>query len=189
MAKDFEHANSSSHRIGGFTTYMKTRLLNLTLAGLLTVGGTCAALAQDAAPQPPDQNQSAPPAQDQSAPPAQGMGHRGMRMDPDRQLERLTRELNLTTDQQTQIKPLLVERQQKMQSLFQDQSVAPEDRRTQGRTIMQGTNNSIKALLNDDQKQKFEAMQDRMRRNGPGGGPSGATPLPPPDGSAPQPQN
>ena len=179
MAKDFEHANSSSHRIGGFTTYMKTRLLNLTLGGLLTVGGFCAALVQDATPPPPEQNQAAPP--------AQGMGHRGMRMDPDRQLERLTRELNLTTDQQTQIKPLLVERQQKMQSLFQDQSVAPEDRRTQGRTIMQGTNNSIKALLNDDQKQKFEAMQERMRSNRPDGA-GGAMP-PPPDGSAPQPQN
>ena len=54
------------------------------------------------------------------------MGGRGMRMDPDRQLERLTRELNLTTDQQAQIKPLLVERQQKMQALFQDQSAAPK---------------------------------------------------------------
>jgi len=110
-----------------------------------------------------------------------------MRMDPDRQLERLTRELNLTTDQQTQIKPLLVERQQKMQALFQDQSAAPEDRRAQGRSIMEGTNNSIKALLNDDQKQKFEAMQQRMRHNGPMGGPG--APPPPPEGSAPQPQN
>jgi protein CpxP len=159
---------------------MKTRLLNLTLGGLLTIGGTCAALAQDAPAPPSDQNQAAPP--------AQGMGHRGMRMDPDRQLERLTRELNLTTDQQTQIKPLLVERQQKMQALFQDESVAPEDRRTQGRTIMQGTNSSIKALLNDDQKQKFEAMQERMRSNRTDGASGGAAPPPPPDGSAPQPQ-
>jgi hypothetical protein len=180
MAKNNEHAHGSSRRIGGFTTYMKTRLLNLTLGGLLTIGGTCAALAQDPPPPTPDQNQAAPP--------AQSMGHRGMRMDPDRQLERLTRELNLTTDQQTQIKPLLVERQQKMQALFQDQSVAPEDRRTQGRTIMQGTNSSIKALLNDDQKQKFEAMQERMRSNRPDSGPGGAAPPPPPDGSAPQPQ-
>jgi len=159
---------------------MKTRLLTLALGGLLTVGGAGAALAQDTPPPPPDQNQAGPP--------QQGMGRRGMRMDPDRQLERLTRELNLTTDQQTQIKPLLVDRQQKMQALFQDQSAAPEDRRTQGRTINEGTNNSIKALLNDDQKQKFDAMRDRMRRNGPGGGPGGPPP-PAPDGSAPQPQN
>jgi protein CpxP len=162
-------------------TYMQPKLLTLALGGLLTLGSTCAVLAQDTPPPPPDQNQAGPP--------AQGMGRRGMRMDPDRQLERLTRELNLTTDQQAQIKPLLVERQQKMQALFQDQSAAPEDRRTQGRTIMEGTNNSIKAVLNDDQKQKFEAMQERMRRNRPDGGPGGAAPPPPPDGSAPQPQN
>ena len=159
---------------------MKTRFLTLALSGLLTVGGTCAALAQDTPPPPPDQNQAAPP--------ADGPHGRGMRMDPDRQLERLTRELNLTTDQQAQIKPLLVERQQKMQALFQDQSTAPEDRRTQARSIMQATSNSIKAVLNDDQKQKFEAMQERMHRNGPGGG-SGATPPPLPDGTSPQPQN
>jgi periplasmic protein CpxP/Spy len=112
-------------------------------------------------------------------------------MDPDRQLQHLTSELNLTSDQQTQIKPLLVERQQKMQALFQDQSVAPEDRRTQARSIMEHARDSIKAVLNDDQKTKFDAMQNRMRHNGQGGGPgtgSGTTP-PPPDSSSPQPQN
>lgn len=159
---------------------MKTRFLTLALGSLITLGSTCAALAQDTPPPPPDQNQAGPP--------ADGPRGRGMRMDPDRQLQRLTRELNLTSDQQEKIKPLLVERQQKMQALFQDQSAAPEDRRTQGRTIMEGTNNSIKAVLNDDQKQKFDAMQERMRRNRPMGGP-GEAPPPPPDGSAPQPQN
>ena len=159
---------------------MNNRYLTLALGGLLTLGSTCAALAQDTPPPPPDQNQAGPP--------PQGPGGRGMRMDPDRQLQRLTRELNLTSDQQDKIKPLLAERQQKMQALFQDQSIAPEDRRTQGRTIMEGTNNSIKAILTDDQKQKFDAMQERMRRNRPIGG-NGGPPPPPPDGSAPQPQN
>ena len=153
----------------------------MALGGLLTFGGTLAALAQDTPPPPqPDQNQAGSP--------TQGPGPRGMRMDPDRQLQRLTSELNLTTDQQTKIKPLLVERQQKMQALMQDQS-APEDRRTQARSIMEGTNNSIKAVLNDDQKQKFETMQERMRRNRGMGGPAGAAPPPPPQGSTPQPQN
>jgi protein CpxP len=146
---------------------MQTKLFTMALAGLLTFGVT-GAVAQDIPPPPQDQSQAGP-------------GGRGMRMDPNRQLERLTRELNLTSDQQTQIKPLLVERQQKMQALFQNQSLAPEDRRTQMHTIAEGTNNSIKALLTDDQKQKFDAMQQRMRRNGPGG-------PPPADGSAPQPQ-
>ena len=148
---------------------MQIKLLTLALGGLMALGTTAAAVAQDTPPPPPDQNRAGP-------------GGRGMRMDPNRQLERLTRELNLTSDQQNQIKPMLFERQQKMQALMQNQSLAQEDRRTQMRTIGEGTNNSIKALLTDDQKQKFDAMQQqRMRRNGPGG--------PPPEGAAPQPQN
>ncbi|MGA8088453.1 MAG: hypothetical protein WCA10_14185, partial [Terracidiphilus sp.] len=122
-----------------------------------------------------------PPDQNQAGPPPEGRGGRGMRMDPNRQLERMTRELNLTSDQQEKIKPLLLERQQKMQALMQDQSVSQEDRRAQMRTIMEGSNNSVKAILTDDQKQKFEAMQQQRRRHG---GPGG----PPPDGGAPQPQ-
>ena len=75
------------------------------------------------------------------------------------------------------------DRQQKMQALMQNESLSQEDRRAQARTISEGTNNSIKALLTDEQKQKFDAMQANMRRGGPGG------PPPPPNGSSPQPQN
>ena len=157
---------------------MHRKLFTLALSGLLTLG-TSAILAQDNPPPPPDQNQAGPP--------PDGARGRGMRMDPDRQLARLTRELNLSSDQQDKIKPLLVDRQQKMQALFQDQSLAQQDRRRQMRTIAEGTNNSIKALLNDDQKQKFDAMQERMRHSRREGGPGGPPP-PPPDASTPQPQ-
>jgi periplasmic protein CpxP/Spy len=152
---------------------MQTKLLSLALGGVLALGISGAAFAQDTPPPPPpDQGQAAPPPE---------AGGRGMRMDPNRQLERMTRELNLTSDQQEKIKPLLVERQQKMQALMDNQSLSREDRRAQMRTIAEGTNNSIKANLNDDQKQKFEEMRQRMRRGGPGGPPSdGAAPPPPP---------
>jgi protein CpxP len=157
---------------------MQSKLLPIALGGLMALGVTGVSRAQDTAPPPPDQNQAGPPP-----------GGRGMRMDPDRQLERLTRELNLTTDQQSQIKPLLVDRSQKMQALMQNQSLAQDDRRTQARAIMETTNSSIKALLNDDQKQKFDAMRANMRHNGPGGGFGGqGAPPPPPDSSSPQPQ-
>ncbi len=92
-------------------------------------------------------------------------------MNPDRQLERLTKELGLSSDQQAQIKPLLVDRQQKMQALFQDQSLSQDDRRQKMRSIGEASRASIKALLTDDQKQKFDAMQQHMRRGGDGGAP------------------
>jgi Spy/CpxP family protein refolding chaperone len=151
---------------------MKTKLIHMALSGLLALGVTAVASAQDTPPPPSDQTQAGPP-----------QGGRGMRMDPDQQLAHLTSALSLTTDQQSQIKPLLVDRQQKMQALMQNQSLSQEDRRAQARTISQGTNNSIKAILTDEQKQKFDAMQANMRHGGPGG------PPPPPSGSSPQPQN
>ncbi len=105
-----------------------------------------------------------------------------MRMDPDRQLEHMTKELGLSADQQSQIKPLLVERQQKMQAIFQDQSLSREDRRARMQAIRTDSQSKIEAVLNDQQKQKFEAMQQHMgRRGGENGGP-------PPPQAPPQPQ-
>ena len=101
-------------------------------------------------------------------------------MDPNRQLEHMTQALDLTADQQSQIKPVLVDRQQKLQALFQDQSMSEDDRRAKARSVVEESNSKIESVLNDQQKQKFAAMQQHMRR-GPGG--------PPPAGAPPQPQN
>lgn len=149
---------------------MQIKLTHLALSALLIAGVTGAALAQDNPPPPPDQGQGGPPPG----------GGRGMRMDPDRQLARLTQELNLTADQQAQIKPMLVDRQQKMQALMQNQSLSQDDKRAQGRTIMEGSNKNIKSVLTDEQKQKFDAMQERARRQMQGGPGGGGPPPPPP---------
>jgi len=98
-----------------------------------------------------------------------------MRMDPDRQLQRMTRELGLTADQQNQIKPLLVDRQQKIGAIFQDQSLSRPDRRARMQSIREDSRSKIEAVLNDQQKQKFESMQqERGRRGGWQGGGEGA---------------
>jgi protein CpxP len=141
---------------------MRNQLFTLALGGLLTLGATGAAVAQDNA-QPQDQGQQ---------------GHGPRRMNPDRQLEHMTKELGLSADQQSQIKPLLVDRQQKVEALFQDQSVSGEDRRAKMQSIRQETQGKIEAVLNDQQKQKFEAMQERMRGRGGPGAPSEGAPQP-----------
>lgn len=137
---------------------MRNKLFTLAMAATLALGVSGAALAQDTPPPPPDQ--------------AQGQQGRGpMRMDPDRQLEHMTKELDLSADQQSQIKPVLVDRQQKMQAIFQDQSLAREDRRAKMQAIRAESQAKIEAVLNDQQKQKYEAMQQHMGRRGGENGP------------------
>jgi len=127
---------------------MRTTLCTLALAGLLSVAGG-AALAQD---------NTAPPAPQEG----HGYGHRGM-MNPDEQLKHLTKQLDLTADQQTQIKPLLENQQQQAMQLRQDQSLSQPDRRTKMMAIHEDTKSKIEAVLNDTQKQKYEAMQAKMQ--------------------------
>jgi periplasmic protein CpxP/Spy len=133
---------------------MRNTLFTLALGGVLAFSATSALYAQDnTAPAPQEQQQG-----------QWGHGHR--QMDPDRQLAHMTRALDLTADQQTQIKPILADRQQKMQALFQDQSLSREDRHSKMQAIQQDTKGKIEAVLNDQQKQKFESMHQRGPRGG-----------------------
>jgi len=109
-------------------------------------------------------------------------GH-GQPMTADQRLQMMTKQLNLTTDQQEKIKPLLESESQQMQTLRQDSSLSREDRMTKMQQIRQSTNDQIKSSLNADQQQKFEQMMSHQGhgRGGPGG-------TPPPAGSGPPPQ-
>ena len=141
----------------------------LLLAGILALTCTAVWAQNDAAP---------------AGPPAGQMRQRG---NPERELQQLTHRLDLTADQQAQVKTLLAERTQKMEALrgaapSADTSSAPS-RREQMEAIRNDTDTKITALLNDDQKTKFAALQqerkERMeRRQGPGAG--GDNPPPPP---------
>jgi periplasmic protein CpxP/Spy len=144
-------------------------------AGLLLAAGAVAmvlpsmAHAQDTPPPPP-------PAGQQGPPPG---GGRGM-MDPDRRVQRMTQELNLTADQQTSIKAILVDGQKKMMDLRQNSSMSQDDRRTQMMALRTDQDTKIKAVLTADQKTKYDAMEQQMR-NRMGGGPGGPGGPPPPN--------
>lgn len=141
---------------------MKKTLCSLVLAGLLTIGVT--AYAQDNSAQPP----ASGPASGQEQ--GNGGGHRGM--DPDQQLQHMTKALNLSADQQGQIKPILQSQHDQMMQLHQDQSLSREDRMAKAKSLMTDSHSKIEAVLNDQQKQKFEEMQQKMQaRRGQGGPP------------------
>jgi Spy/CpxP family protein refolding chaperone len=121
-------------------------------------------------------------APEQGAPQADGGGHHHGRGfgDPDQRLAHMTKRYNLTADQQSQIKPLLQDEQQQMQSLRSDTSTPREDRRAKMQSIHQASTQKIEAVLTDEQKQQYEADQQkfesRRAEHGHGGGDGGAPP-------------
>ena len=85
--------------------------------------------------------------------------------DPQRQIARLSRKLQLTPAQAAKIEPILQNRQQQMQQLRADNTLAPRDRRAKMRSIMQDSNTQLQAVLTDNQKQQYQQMeQQAMQR-------------------------
>ena len=157
---------------------MQKRMLCLALSTVFSIG-TALAVPQDAPP-PPTASQD-------QAPPPDG-GGRGPRQapDPDRMVQQMTRQLKLSDDQVTQIKPIVVDQMNQMMAIRSDNSVAPRDRMTKMMALREEAGTKIKAVLTPEQRTQYDAMQqqqmDRMRqrRQGGGNGPGGP---PPPDGS------
>lgn len=129
-------------------------------------------------------------AQDASAP-AAGQGTeqgppQGGRRNPaemeQRRLEMMTKQLGLTPDQVTQVKGIMDAQRQEMMA-NRSSSASPEDRRAQMMAARDATQGKIRAVLTEEQKPKFDAMEAKMKarmqeRNGGQDGP----PPPPPSG-------
>ncbi len=116
-----------------------------------------------------------------------GMRQRGNN-NLERELQQLTEVLALNQAQQSQVWTLLKERRRQMQALRRsarsDQAdEAPGANFQQALAILQDCNAKIRALLNDDQKAKFDDWQEqRMERwsNRRGEGAPAAAPAPAP---------
>ncbi len=151
---------------------------HLALTGLLFLGTSASVvLAQAAAPAAPD-----------APPPPPGMhGHHMMAQNPDKQLAHMTAKLNLTADQQAQIKPILQDRNTQMMALHSDTALAGPDKMAKMKSINQDTHAKIEAVLTDEQKKQWaemqaqqrERMQQHMQEHGGGMG-MDAPPPPPP---------
>jgi hypothetical protein len=101
-------------------------------------------------------------------------------MDPDQRLAHMTKRYNLTADQQSQIKPILQDEQQQMEAMHSDTTTPREDKRAKMMSVHEASTQKIEAVLNDQQKQKFEADQQKMQERrsehmhgGEGAAPSG----------------
>ena len=135
-------------------------VLTLAMSGMM-------AMAQDpSGPPPPPQQQDG-----QGPPPGGRMHGRG---GPERQVEMLTKRLDLTPDQVTQGKAIDLDTMTQMKALRSDTTMSQDDRHSKMMSLHQAAQTKIRAVLNDEQKTKFDAMEahrrDRME-HGDGQGP------------------
>jgi PBP1b-binding outer membrane lipoprotein LpoB len=141
---------------------MRTRIVSLAAGAFLLTGLVMA--------QAPDQNQSqpgiAPPATQSDQQFAQSAPQQGQHpVDPAKAAKHLGRQLGLSQDQVSQIQPIIADRQQQVQTIRNDASLTPRDRRMKMHGVMEDSRNKIEALLTDSQKQQFEQIQANRREH------------------------
>ncbi len=85
--------------------------------------------------------------------------------DPKKQARLMARKLGLSSEQTTKLEPILVERQQQMESVRADTSMAARDMHAKMRTIHQESDQKIEAILNDGQKQQYEQMKQNRKKH------------------------
>ena len=82
---------------------------------------------------------------------------------PDELIDALSRRLSLTDGQRAKIRPILIERQKKLLALRDDTSERPRQRVRKMQALNEDFDKRIRAVLDDDQKQKFTALEEQMR--------------------------
>jgi Spy/CpxP family protein refolding chaperone len=149
-----------------FRKMFRSSMLRLVVLAIgATVLSTLPAMAQDPSAPPPPQGQAGP---ERGGP---GRGN---------QVEFLTKKLNLTPDQVTQVKAIDADTMKQMMALRSDTSLTPDEKKPKMTAIHQASQDKIRAVLTPDQQTKFDALQTemrgRMRDRGQGGPPPPATP-------------
>ncbi|MBK8041306.1 MAG: hypothetical protein KBG02_09880 [Haliscomenobacter sp.] len=93
--------------------------------------------------------------------------------------DQLRQELNLNEEQEEQLVAVLGKYRGKLQNLREDQTLAPQERRSELQKMMEQQRTEVDAILTDEQMAKWEALRrERMQAGGMRQGPN------PPQGNA-----
>lgn len=79
--------------------------------------------------------------------------------DVDAHLKVLAEKLDLTTDQQVRIKPMLQEMHDASAKVEDDQTLSPEERQAGLKPVRMKADKEIRTVLTDDQKKKLDQME------------------------------
>ena len=82
---------------------------------------------------------------------------------PEEVVAKLGDKLSLSDDQKAKITPIIADRQQQMKALAADQSGRRFQKARKMKSIYKESDEKIKAILNDDQKKKYEELEQEKR--------------------------
>ena len=131
----------------------KTKLFTVMLTGLLALP----LLAGQATAQTGEPTQGKPEMM------RQGKG--AWQPDPSRHIEKLTKRLGLTAEQQAKIKPILDEEAAQLKAI-DDEKLTRAERRTRMQGLHNATFEKIRPLLTSEQQKKHDDMKARMMKQG-----------------------
>jgi periplasmic protein CpxP/Spy len=127
---------------------MRDQMLRLAWGVVLVLGMSGAGMAQDTGTQEPSARQQ--------------LEHVHTAKSIDQELARLTLDLELTPEQQQQVRPLLQQHHDKIQALLdRNPNASRQDLGPQIHAISDETHQEIHALLTDRQKELEKSMQQR----------------------------
>jgi Spy/CpxP family protein refolding chaperone len=80
-------------------------------------------------------------------------------------LQELATELNLTAEQENQIKPVLQDEFKQLKSVSYDASLTAEQKKTRATGIHDSTKSQINSFLTPDQQKKLAEMREKRKEN------------------------
>jgi Spy/CpxP family protein refolding chaperone len=90
-------------------------------------------------------------------------GEHGKKMSVDEKISWMSKELNLTADQQAKLKPILESQQQQIETVWKDSSLTDEAKMAKKTEIKSSTSTQINALLNAEQQAKYATLQQQSK--------------------------
>jgi periplasmic protein CpxP/Spy len=124
-------------------------------------------------------------AQQQTAPPSpdgqQLPHHFHHKPNPQREADRIARQLNLTPDQTAKLEPIFASRDQQMEAIHSNGQLTQQDAHLQMRALEKSTHDQLATVLSPEQLQQLRQMH-----RGPHGGPHGQWQGGPPPQGQPQ---
>lgn len=84
---------------------------------------------------------------------------------PEVQLQRLTKGLKLTVEQQKQIRPILTDEYAKLKELRQDDNLSPKQIQAKVEALRNETAANMATILTPEQKEKHDMVRNEIRAN------------------------